>query len=670
MILKHKYSVLILLMGISILTVFTHCKKDESEKATQNKIILLSGNNQTAQVETKLASPVEVTVKDQFDKPFKDAVVYFSTNDGTLSSESVTTDAEGNASVSWTLGSKEGEQVLTVKAFKEDETTPLSGSPLQVKAIGSPEPAKAAFIELVSGNEQTAEEETVLPEPVKILVKDQYGNPFEGATVTFEVTEGEVSETSVSTNSEGIAQVNWTLGTTIGTQTLLAKAMLADEKTALEGSPVSITATATEKPKAAVIELLSGNGQSAIEKTALANPIEFVIKDQYGDLFEGATVYFSVTEGAVSASSAISDSNGKASVVWTLGTTIGIQNLTVTAFEEDGTTPLNGSPLNVSATATETPVATSFELLSGNGQTGEIEKALPNLVQVLVKDQFENPLEGVKVNFAVTVGSLSNENITTNSEGKAETEWTLGSNQGTQILAVYVYKEDGVTQLPGSPIELSATAVGLIDYDGNIYEIVTIGNQVWMAENLKVTHYANGTAIANVTSNSNWASLVDNDADKAYCLVDNNENSVYGSMYTWAAAMNGESSSSANPSNVQGVCPTGWHLPSDEEWTALTTQVGGSSGAKLAGNASLWTNSTAIDGNANFETTGFNGLPGGLRSDANGYFTYKGQTAAWWSTTQSNSTNTITRGIYYQNSNMYSQAEKKSNGIAVRCVRD
>ncbi len=669
MILKHKYSVLILLMGISILTVFTHCKKDKSEKAAQNKIVLLSGNNQTAMVGEKLANSIVIVVNDQFDKPFKDAVVYFSTNDGTLSSESVTTDAEGNASVSWTLGSKEGEQVLTVKAFKADETTPLSGSPLQVKAIGSPEPAKATSIELVSGNEQTAEEETVLPEPVKVLIKDQYGNPFEGATVTFEVTEGEVSETSVSTNSEGIAQVSWTLGTTIGTQTLLAKAMLADEKTALKGSPVSITATATEKPKAAVIEILSGNGQSAIEKTALANPIEFVIKDQYGDLFEGATVYFSVTEGAVSASSAISDSNGKASVVWTLGTTIGIQNLTVTAFEEDGTTPLNGSPLNVSATATETPVATSFELLSGNGQTGEIEKPLPNLVQVLVKDQFENPLEGVKVNFAVTVGSLSNENITTNSEGKAETEWTLGSNQGTQNLTVYVYKEDGVTQLPGSPIELSATAVGLIDYDGNIYEIVTIGNQVWMAENLKVTHYADGTAIPHRMYD--WASLGDNNTDKAYCWVDYKTNSVYGALYTWAAAMNGQNSSSSSPSNVQGACPTGWHLPSDAEWTTLVNEVGSAPAAKLAGNASLWKNG-ALESNANFGTTGFNALPAGLRNYSNNYFIYETEAAIFWSATQQTSTEVFVRQIYCQSGTVTRKYlfEYKSSGKSVRCVKD
>ncbi len=115
------------------------------------------------------------------------------------------------------------------------------------------------------------------------------------------------------------------------------------------------------------------------------------------------------------------------------------------------------------------------------------------------------------------------------------------------------------------------------DYDGNTYKTIKIGKQWWMAENLKVTHYDDGTAISLVTSDTAWASLGNNSTDKAYCYHSNNENGekdTYGALYTWAAAMNGAGSSSANPSGTQGVCPTGWHLPSDKEWKQLEMYLG------------------------------------------------------------------------------------------------
>jgi uncharacterized protein (TIGR02145 family) len=109
----------------------------------------------------------------------------------------------------------------------------------------------------------------------------------------------------------------------------------------------------------------------------------------------------------------------------------------------------------------------------------------------------------------------------------------------------------------------------VIDYDGNTYRTVHIGEQTWMAENLKVTHYADGTAITLVESN--WHSDVE-----AYCWYANSTTNrdTYGGLYNWAAAMKGAASSDTNPSGVQGVCPDGWHLPSDEEWKQLEMHLG------------------------------------------------------------------------------------------------
>ena len=112
------------------------------------------------------------------------------------------------------------------------------------------------------------------------------------------------------------------------------------------------------------------------------------------------------------------------------------------------------------------------------------------------------------------------------------------------------------------------------DIDGNTYRTVRIGDQIWMQENLRVTHYADGTAVPFVENSTNWDALEWD--DKAYCWYDNSvaNKDIYGGLYTWAAAMNGELSSEANPSGMQGVCPNGWHLPSDSEWKQLEMYLG------------------------------------------------------------------------------------------------
>jgi len=94
---------------------------------------------------------------------------------------------------------------------------------------------------------------------------------------------------------------------------------------------------------------------------------------------------------------------------------------------------------------------------------------------------------------------------------------------------------------------------GVTDYDGNFYKTVKIGNKCWMAENLKSLHYSDGSVIT---------------GDYHY-NGDSFNTRAFGKLYTWAAVMNGEPSSSSNPSEVQGICPEGWHVPSENEWKVL-----------------------------------------------------------------------------------------------------
>jgi uncharacterized protein (TIGR02145 family) len=213
------------------------------------------------------------------------------------------------------------------------------------------------------------------------------------------------------------------------------------------------------------------------------------------------------------------------------------------------------------------------------------------------------------------------------------------------------------------------------DYDGNTYETVTLGNQVWMAENLKVTHYPDGSAIPHVTDNSVWANLVDNNTDDAYCYYNNNSSSEYGALYTYAAALN--------------ACPAGWHLPSDTEWTEMENYladngynydgtIGGGRDkiAKAMATASGWNSSSTAGavGNTDYpvkrNSSGFSGLPGGRRLYNAGTFYPAGRRGYWWSSTEYSSTLAYYRTLYYDDANVYRNYFNKSLGFSVRCVRD
>jgi len=230
----------------------------------------------------------------------------------------------------------------------------------------------------------------------------------------------------------------------------------------------------------------------------------------------------------------------------------------------------------------------------------------------------------------------------------------------------------------------------ITDYDGNVYNTVAIGSQVWMKENLRTTHYSDGTPIPYVTGDSNWDTLVV--TDKAYCYYNDDSAthaSVYGALYTWAAAMNGSASTTNNPSGIQGVCPTGWHLPSDAEWTELENYLAdngynydGSTGggkakiAKAMADSSGWISSstTGAVGNTDYPAyrnkSGFTALPGGYRLH-NGSFSYSGRHGFWWSATEDNETYAWDRNLSYNFSNVdRGLFIFKEIGFSVRCVRD
>jgi uncharacterized protein (TIGR02145 family) len=195
---------------------------------------------------------------------------------------------------------------------------------------------------------------------------------------------------------------------------------------------------------------------------------------------------------------------------------------------------------------------------------------------------------------------------------------------------------------------------GCIDIDGNAYPTFMIGAQQWTAENLRVTHYRNGDTIPNETDDATWAGLTTG----AYCWYNNDQsaNAKYGTLYNWYAVH-----------DSRNICPEGWHVPSDDEWTALTTYLGGESvaGGKMKSVSALW-NSPNTDATNN---SGFSGFPGGFRYYSGG-FSYVGGYGGWWSATEYGGDYAWFRYLGYDGSDVYRSYSGKASGYSVRCVRD
>ena len=193
------------------------------------------------------------------------------------------------------------------------------------------------------------------------------------------------------------------------------------------------------------------------------------------------------------------------------------------------------------------------------------------------------------------------------------------------------------------------------DIDGNSYNYITIGTQVWMAENLKVTKYRDGSAIPNGFNLQTWGGLTSG----AY--LDYNDDPIgsntYGRLYNWYAI-----------NDSRDIAPVGWHVPTDSEWSVLTTYLGGEdiAGGKLK---ETGTSHWETPNYAATNSTNFTALPGGC---CDTYDTYGGiyHSGYWWGSTESTSSNAYYRLMYYAWGGTSRYAADKANGFSVRCIKD
>ncbi len=219
--------------------------------------------------------------------------------------------------------------------------------------------------------------------------------------------------------------------------------------------------------------------------------------------------------------------------------------------------------------------------------------------------------------------------------------------------------------------------------DGHQYQWVKIGDQIWMAENLAYLpffiQYRPG-------SDLDLRCFVYGYEGNEFSEAKASPNfKTYGVLYNWPAAMNGENSSSKSPSGVQGICPEGWHLPSDAEWVILEDylihvgyDMGNSSGKNIVKSLALkegWLESSRYGAAGSTDhpqirnITGFSAKPGGF-CDNLGHFEQAGMTGCWWSATVYGGTEAWCRHIYYNNSYINRFSNKRGNSFSVRCIKD
>src|SRR5947199_362429 len=309
----------------------------------------------------------------------------------------------------------------------------------------------ATQIAINGGDKQTAPVGGTVPIQPSVIVKDGGGNPVGGVTVTFAVAPGSGSITGASqtTTASGLASGgSWTLGTTAGTNTLTATA------SGLTGSPVTFTATGTAGG-AGSIALSAGDNQTATVNTAVATAPAVIVRDQFNNPVAGVAVVFAVGSGSGTSSITGADQTTNASGIatvgsWTLGRTTGGYTLTASSA---GPT---GSPVTFTATASAAAPA-SIAVSAGNHQSAPAGSAVPTPPAVVLRDQFDNPVAGVAVTFAVAAGGGSVNPTTPVMHAPSELacglSCALGTTAGTNRLTATA-SGSGIT---GNPLSFTAT---------------------------------------------------------------------------------------------------------------------------------------------------------------------------------------------------------------------
>lgn len=448
-------------------------------------LTLAASQDQEATVGNAVSATPAVRAENQ-DGPLAGVLVRFvvTAGGGAVTGAFALTDRSGSAEVgSWRLGPTAGLNTLEAR---------VEGlQPVVFHAIATPD--RPASMDAHTGKGQTGVVAAPVPVAPSVLLRDQYNNPVADMEVRFEVTGGggTVTEEVATSDADGVAAVDgWTLGTTAGTQSLVAR---FDELPELTFEAVA------EPGPPAVADVVAGDGQTATVASELPVRPAVVVTDEFGNAVEGVPVTFDPgpSDGSITDAIQATDDAGRATAgAWTLGTVAGQQTLTVVVGDLE--------PLTITARARAgAPAAASAE--AGAIQTATVGTEPPALPSVRVEDQFGNGVPNIPVTFtetftpaAATAGArlVVGGSVSTGDDGVATVgSWTLGTVAGTYELTATIEGLD-------DPITFTANAEAddpaVITKVSGDEQSFTVGGEIPVLPTVRVTDQ-HGNPVGGVT---------------------------------------------------------------------------------------------------------------------------------------------------------------------------
>jgi len=622
---------------LSILLLTTTCKKDELVKVT--KLEIGSESNVTATTATVAATFVDLSGN----------VTAFghcyatSSNPGVSGSKTTNSGAAQEGVFSSNLSGLSANTTYYVRAYAQEgdkaiySSGEISFTTLEAKYITITAPVATDIWE--KGSTQTIKWDDNIDE-----------------NVTISLLKAGIVDREIIANTESDGNYNWTLPTaadlTVDTDYSIKIASISNSSIIDQSTNFTISALLPTVTTDAITDITYESASSGGNVT-----------DDGGDPVTAKGVCWSTSQNPTTADDKTSDGTGTGTFTSSLTGLADNTTYHVMAYATNSVETGYGEDIEFTTSLAPYIIVTS--------PTDEDIWEMASSKQIT----WEHNITAEQVKIELYKGGSWREDIeaeATNTEYIGSYSWNIPDDL-TDASDYQIRISDGSIEALSDNFEIFGK---IEDYEKHTYRIVKIGNQWWMRENLRSTKYSSGNSILRITDGTTWQSLT-KDA-KVYCYYNNDssENSVpYGVLYTWAAAMN----SSVAP-GTQGVCPTGWHLPSDEEWKQLEMQLGMNTteadntgwrgtdeGGKLKETGTAHWNSPN-EGATN--ESDFTALPGGYRSSNTGNFGTLNTHTYYWTSTSQGDYNAWYRDLSTNEAKVARSDRTRTFGYSVRCVKN
>ncbi|MDZ7268028.1 MAG: Ig-like domain-containing protein [candidate division KSB1 bacterium] len=443
---------------------------------------IAGGANQRGSAGYLTNAPLALRITDASGRAISGYPVLFEVLEGggTINGKStitLNTEADGVARAPFKCGPIPG-ALNRIKASASVNGQPVSGSPqsFSIRSQG------LNRIKLESGNNQEGVVGELLAEPFKVSIRDSAGKGIANQEVTFKVTagegqlEGNLTQKTVKTDSSGFASMPYRLGTKPVENRVTATSNPAN----LQGSPMLFKAIAKVGPPEILVKA-GGDSSKGVVGNPLPTPLVAQVTDKHGNGIQGIEVTFTVKSGGGNLEGQqslkrVTNTEGKAQVTLTLGTTAGLLNNVVEAEARNGSVPLKNSPVRFRVSATASRAVTIVNN-GGSGQSGRAGDLLSEFFRVRINDKDGNGVEGHPVQFSVKHGGggfhpsgSKDTTVVTNASGVARIQYRLGGVIKPDSQLVQATANDGITgDLLGSPIKFVAYATPGRPCDGKSF---------------------------------------------------------------------------------------------------------------------------------------------------------------------------------------------------------